>query len=92
MAVGLGPSKLPVGYFYSLLFAALGYFLAIKSKLESIEVRNQEQTLLNEFKEKDSKLRNLQQLQTQLQQMEADFTQQLQQLLKETEIPGLLRY
>ena len=46
--------------------------------------------MLNEFKEKDSKLRNLQQLQTQLQQMEANFTQQLQQLPKETEIPGLV--
>ena len=83
--------KITCWIFLFFVVCALGYFLAIKSKLESIDgARNQEQTLLNEFKEKDSKLRNLQQLQTQLQQMEANFTQQLQQLPKETEIPGLV--
>ncbi|TXJ03059.1 MAG: hypothetical protein E6Q26_04320, partial [Acinetobacter sp.] len=50
----------------------------------------QEQSLLNEFKEKDSKLRNLQLYQAQLQEMEANFTQQLEQLPKETEIPSLV--
>ncbi|MFM6958807.1 MAG: type 4a pilus biogenesis protein PilO, partial [Acinetobacter sp.] len=40
--------------------------------------------------EKDSKLRNLQQYQTQLQEMEANFNQQLEQLPKETEIPSLV--
>jgi type IV pilus assembly protein PilO len=45
---------------------------------------------LNEFREKDSKLRNLQQYQIQLQEMEARFNQQLEQLPKETEIPGLV--
>ena len=44
----------------------------------------------NEFREKDSKLRNLQQLQAQLLEMEANFNQQLEQLPKETEIPGLV--
>ena len=74
-----------------LMIALLGYFLAIKSKLENISnAQAQEQNLLNEFREKDSKLRNLQQLQAQLQEMEANFNQQLEQLPKETEIPGLV--
>lgn len=74
-----------------LMIALLGYFLAIKSKLENISnAQTQEQNLLNEFREKDSKLRNLQQLQAQLQEMEANFNQQLEQLPKETEIPGLV--
>ena len=75
----------------TLMIALLGYFLAIKSKLENISnAQAQEQNLLNEFREKDSKLRNLQQLQAQLQEMEANFNQQLEQLPKETEIPGLV--
>ncbi|HGX6699409.1 TPA: type 4a pilus biogenesis protein PilO, partial [Acinetobacter baumannii] len=43
-----------------------------------------------EFREKDSKLRNLQQYQVQLQEMQANFNQQLEQLPKETEIPSLV--
>lgn len=74
-----------------LMIGLLGYFLVIKSKLEGISnAQAQEQNLLNEFREKDSKLRNLQQLQAQLQEMEANFNQQLEQLPKETEIPGLV--
>jgi type IV pilus assembly protein PilO len=70
---------------------ALGYFVVIKSQLEAIEnAQAQEQSLLNEFREKDSKLRNLQQYQAQLQEMEANFNQQLEQLPKETEIPSLV--
>ncbi|WP_130803671.1 type 4a pilus biogenesis protein PilO [Acinetobacter ihumii] len=69
----------------------LGYFLAIRSKLDDISTAQaQEQNLLNEFREKDSKLRNLQQYQKQLQEMEANFNQQLAQLPKETEIPSLV--
>jgi len=69
----------------------LSYFVMIKGKIEAItNAHAQEQNLLNEFKEKDSKLRNLQQYQTQLQEMEARFNQQLDQLPKETEIPGLV--
>ena len=63
----------------------------IRSTIESIsQASTQEQNLLNEFREKESKLRNLQQYQIQLQEMEARFNQQLEQLPKETEIPGLV--
>ena len=83
--------KVTCWIFLFLLVAAVGYFLAIKPKLEAISnAHAQEQNLLNEFRDKDSKLRNLQQYQTQLQEMEANFNQQLEQLPKETEIPGLV--
>lgn len=83
--------KITCWLFILFVVCAIGYFLVIKPKLDAIDsARAQEQTLLNEFKEKDSKLRNLQQYQAQLQQMQMDFTQQLEQLPKETEIPGLV--
>lgn len=83
--------KVTCWIFILLAVAALGYFVVIQKQLQTIanaEVR--EQSLLNEFREKESKLRNLQQYQTQLQEMEANFNQQLEQLPKETEIPSLV--
>ncbi|VXA56607.1 putative membrane protein (ComO) [Acinetobacter proteolyticus] len=83
--------KITCWIFVFLAVVALGYFVVIKSQLESIaNEQAKEQSLLNEFKEKDSKLRNLQQYQAQLQEMEANFNQQLEQLPKETEIPSLV--
>ncbi len=77
--------------FCFLAVLALGYFVVIKSQLERIANEEaKEQSLLNEFREKDSKLRNLQRYQAQLQEMEANFNQQLEQLPKETEIPSLV--
>ena len=74
-----------------MMIGILGYFVMIKGQIDAISNASaQEQNLLNEFREKDSKLRNLQQLQAQLQEMEANFNQQLEQLPKETEIPGLV--
>jgi type IV pilus assembly protein PilO len=83
--------KITCWIFIFLLVCALSYFLIVKPKLEAIDLaKAQEVNLLNEFKEKDSKLRNLQQYQVQLQQMEMNFNEQLQQLPKETEIPSLV--
>lgn len=83
--------KITTWIFIFLAVGALGYFVVIKSQLESIaNAQAKEQSLLNEFREKESKLRNLQQYQTQLQEMEANFNQQLEQLPKETEIPSLV--
>jgi len=90
---GSWPLSVKITCWLFLLFVvcAIGYFLAVKPKLDSIDqARTIEQNLLNEFKEKDSKLRNLQQYQVQLQQMEANFNQQLDQLPKDTEIPSLV--
>lgn len=83
--------KITCWIFLFFVVCAIGYFLALKPKLDAIDQAHaQEQNLLNEFKDKDSKLRNLQQYQAQLQQMEMNFNQQLQQLPKETEIPSLV--
>jgi type IV pilus assembly protein PilO len=83
--------KITCWMFLFFVVCAIGYFLAVRPKLDAIDqARTVEQNLLNEFKEKDSKLRNLQQYQAQLQQMEANFNQQLEQLPKETEIPSLV--
>jgi type IV pilus assembly protein PilO len=83
--------KITCWLFLLLVIGAIGYFLTIKPKLDAIEsARAQETQFLNEFREKDSKLRNLQQYQAQLMEMQANFNQQLEQLPKETEIPGLV--
>lgn len=77
--------------FVFLFVCLLGYFFVVQPKLNAIDgAQQQQQNLLNEFKEKDSKLRNLKQYQVQLTQMESTFTQQLAQLPKETEIPSLV--
>lgn len=79
---------------YLLILVAIGfaaYFFMINGVREQIaSAEAQQQNFLNEFREKDSKLRNLQQYQAQVQQMEIQFNQQLEQLPKETEIPGLV--
>lgn len=73
------------------LIGFLAYFAVIKDLREQISnAEAQEQNLLNEFRDKDSKLRNLQQYQAQVELMEVQFNQQLEQLPKETEIPGLV--
>lgn len=83
--------KITCWIFIAALAFAVIYFVMIRSTIESISLASaQEQNLLNEFREKESKLRNLQQYQIQLQEMEARFNQQLEQLPKETEIPGLV--
>ncbi|WP_213686773.1 type 4a pilus biogenesis protein PilO [Acinetobacter sp. WY4] len=83
--------KITCWIFIAALAFAVIYFVMIRSTIESIsQASTHEQNLLNEFREKESKLRNLQQYQIQLQEMEARFNQQLEQLPKETEIPGLV--
>lgn len=83
--------KITCWIFIFFLVVALGYFIMIRPQLDAIQTaRAQEQNLLNEFKEKESKLRNLQQYQRQLVEMQASFNQQLTQLPKESEIPGLV--
>ena len=53
--------KITCWIFITFLILALGYFVVIKPKLDAIAAAHaQEQNLLNEFREKDSKLRNLQ--------------------------------
>lgn len=80
--------------FLVLVFALVcvaGYVLLIKPKQEEIvNAETQQDSLLQEFQEKDSRLRNAELLKKQLDEMEASFQQQLTQLPKETEIPALV--
>ncbi len=79
-------------YVFILIFIGFAAYFAfisgVKDKIANAEA--EQQNLLNDFRQKDSKLRNLQQYQAQVQLMEAQFNQQLEQLPKETEIPGLV--
>ena len=85
------PVKLTI---YVFVFAAtlfLAYLLLISPVMGEISnANNQEQTLLTEYKEKDSKVRNLELYKAQVMQMEDTFGQLLRQLPKENEIPGLV--
>lgn len=91
--IGSWPSsvKITIYIFIVLLTLALAYFVLIRPLLNDIDnARAQEESLLNEYREKDSKLRNLQLYEKQIAEMERTFGELLQQLPKETEIPGLV--
>lgn len=83
--------KITVWLLILIAVCALGFFLVVRGLTSDIDkALSQQQVLLNEFRDKDSKLRNLQQYETQLKAVEANFSQQLEQLPKESEIPGLV--
>ncbi|MFC3902953.1 type IV pilus assembly protein PilO [Acinetobacter marinus] len=91
--IGAWPTsvKVTMYVFILLIILAAAYFLMIKGVREDIaNAEAQEANLLNDFRKKDSELRNLQMYQQQVQLMEVQFNQQLEQLPKETEIPGLV--
>ena len=91
--IGIWPTSVKITMYILILILIgfLAYFAFIKGLQEQItSAEAQESVLLEEFKQKDSKLRNLQAYQLQVQQMELQFTQQLEQLPKETEIAGLV--
>ena len=91
--IGIWPTSVKITMYILILclIGALTYFALIKGVQEQISTAEaQEKTLLDEFRQKDSKLRNLQAYQLQVQQMELQFTQQLEQLPKVTEIAGLV--
>jgi type IV pilus assembly protein PilO len=83
--------KITIWIFIILLICIMGYLILIQPKIEEIEnARGQEANLLEEFRKKESKLRNLEQYQKQLHSIQENFNQQLEQLPKETEISGLV--
>lgn len=91
--IGVWPTSVKITVYLLILalIGALAYFALIKGVQEQIASQEaQEQTLLNDFRKKDSELRNLQAYQLQVQQMEMQFNQQLEQLPKVTEIAGLV--
>lgn len=85
------PVKITIYIFVLLLTLGLAYFALISPLLETINgAKMQQDSLLNEYQEKESKLRNLKLYQAQVEDMEHTFGELLQQLPKETEIPGLV--
>jgi len=85
------PVKFTILVFVLVFTLFVAYFLLIRPVMDEINgARAQEETLLTEFKEKDSKLRNLELYKKQIEQMEDTFGQLLRQLPKEHEIPSLI--
>lgn len=83
--------KVTVWFFILVAVVLVGYFVVIQRVVANIDKADAQQaSLLNEFRDKDSKLRNLQQYEAQLKAIEANFSQQLEQLPKESEIPSLV--
>ena len=85
------PVKATVWVFVFAAVCAAGYFTLIRPTQDEIaQAEAQQASLLQDFQQKDSNVRNSQLLQKQLEEMEANFQQQLTQLPKETEIPALV--
>lgn len=85
------PVKVTIYVFVFAFTLFLAYLLLVSPVMDEISsAHNQEQTLLTEYKEKDSKVRNLELYKAQVVQMEETFGQLLRQLPKENEIPGLV--
>lgn len=83
--------KITCWIFIFFFICILGYFVLIQSMTDDISNAQAEETnLLNSYRQKESTLRNLKRYQEQLVVMQENFNQQLQQLPKESEIPGLV--
>ncbi|WEV49172.1 type 4a pilus biogenesis protein PilO [Acinetobacter sp. ESL0695] len=77
--------------FITFVICVVGYFVLVSSVIDQISTaRAQEENLLNEYRQKESTLRNLERYEQQLKTMQDSFNEQLQQLPKESEIPGLV--
>lgn len=85
------PVKITLLLFLTGLVWALAYALPISAKMAEIKTaENEEKTLLDQYKVKESKARHLQEYKDQIAQMTQDFTVLLNQLPKDTRIPDLV--
>ena len=85
------PVKITVFVLMVGVIAALAYALPISKKIDEIAAASAEQeTLLAEYREKESKARYLAEYEAQVAQMENDFNELVNQLPKDTRIPELL--
>lgn len=83
--------KITVFLFIFFLIAALAWALPISSQREEIKAAESEQvTLLETYREKESKARHLQEYKDQIAQMETEFTALLDQLPKDTRVSELV--
>lgn len=85
------PVKITVLLFVVALVAALTWFIPISNKRAEIATAEaEEQTLLEQYKTKESKARHLKEYQAQVLKMQSDFKELLNQLPKETRISDLV--
>ena len=85
------PVKVPVIGLIITLIAALAWALPISSKIDEINAaESQQQTLLDSYREKESRARHLKAYQEQVVQMEAEFNTLLDQLPKDTRVSELV--
>lgn len=83
--------KLTIALFIMALIGLLAYMVPIKNKMnEIVAAEKEKQGLLEQYKEKETKARNLQAYKQQIEQMKSTFTQLLDQLPKDTRIPDLI--
>lgn len=76
----------------TLLVTAIGSFIFVKPQIDQANSYKAERPmLLEELRKKEVSLKEVQSYEAQLEQMEARFNQQLQQLPKESEIPELVQ-
>lgn len=74
-----------------LFIAALAYALPISKKIDEIQAAEaEEQTLLDTYREKESKARHLEEYRRQVAQMEVEFNALLDQLPKDTRVSELV--
>lgn len=86
------PVKVTLLLFIVGVVGALAYALPISSKIDEIKAAEaEEQTLLEQYKTKESKARHLGEYKTQIANMELDFKELLNQLPKETRISDLVQ-
>ena len=84
------PVKVTVIGFIIALIAALSWALPISSKIDEINAaESQQQTLLDSYREKESRARHLKAYQAQVIQMETEFNTLLDQLPKDTRVSEL---
>ncbi len=72
--------------------ALLTYFIPVKSKMAEIQAaEREEESLLETYREKESKARHLEEYKNQIAQMEVEFNSLLEQLPKETRVSELVK-
>ncbi|MDN6276777.1 type 4a pilus biogenesis protein PilO [Psychrobacter sp.] len=85
------PVKITVITVIIALIAALAWALPISSKIDEIKAAEREQeTLLDSYREKESRARHLEAYKAQVIQMEAEFNSLLDQLPKDTRVSELV--
>lgn len=85
------PVKVTVIGLIIVFIAALSWALPISGKIDEINAaESQQQTLLDSYREKESRARHLEAYKTQVVQMEAEFNSLLDQLPKDTRVSELV--